>query len=52
MMDLKLEGQVAIVTGGSEGIGKELLYGGPKVAICARHEDVLHRTRRNIQDPI
>jgi NAD(P)-dependent dehydrogenase (short-subunit alcohol dehydrogenase family) len=44
-MDLKLEGKTALVTGGSEGIGKAIAFGlareGVDVAICARHQDAL-----------
>ena len=46
-MELGLRGKVAIVTGGSEGIGKatarRLAAEGARVVICARREDVLQR---------
>lgn len=47
MLDLELGGKVAIVTGGSEGIGKatarRLCAEGVAVVICARRPDVLAR---------
>jgi 3-oxoacyl-[acyl-carrier protein] reductase len=53
-MDLGIHGKAAIVTGGSHGIGREtarkLLEAGARVAICARHEEPLEQTRRELQD--
>ena len=45
MLDLELTGKIAIVTGGSEGMGRaaaeRLVREGAKVTICARRKDVL-----------
>ncbi|HWX72902.1 MAG TPA: SDR family NAD(P)-dependent oxidoreductase, partial [Xanthobacteraceae bacterium] len=44
-MDLKLQGMTALVTGGSEGIGKGIAWAlakeGVDVAICARRKEPL-----------
>ncbi len=53
-MDLGLQGKVAIVTGGSEGIGKaaamSMAQEGAKVTICARRKDILERAAEEIRN--
>jgi 3-oxoacyl-[acyl-carrier protein] reductase len=54
MFDLGLEGKIAIVTGGSDGLGlataERLAAEGAKVVICARREDHLRRAAEGISE--
>src|SRR5258706_4696444 len=53
MIDLGLTGKVAIVTGGSEGLGRatamRLAEEGAHVVICARRKDVLERAAEDVR---
>ena len=53
-MDLELKNKVAIVTGGSEGIGRATAQSlgreGARVVICARRADVLERAAHDIAE--
>ena len=53
-MRLELEGKVALITGGSEGIGRvsaaTLAGEGASVVICARRKDVLERAASEIRE--
>jgi NAD(P)-dependent dehydrogenase (short-subunit alcohol dehydrogenase family) len=53
VLELGLAGKVAIVTGGSEGLGRACVErfakSGAKVAACARRKDVLERAVDEIQ---
>lgn len=53
-MDLELRGKVAVITGGSDGIGKaaamRMAQEGAKVTICARRKELLEETAREIRE--
>ena len=53
-MDLGLTGKIAVVTGGSEGIGKAgalaMVADGAKVVICARRVEVLEAAAEDIRE--
>src|SRR5262245_17151835 len=53
MLELGLNGKVAIITGGSEGLGRaaaeKLAAEGARVAICARRKEVLDQAADEIR---
>ena len=53
MFDLEMEGKVAIITGGSDGLGrataKRMASEGANVVICARREEHLMQTAENLR---
>ena len=55
-MDLGLSNKVAVITGGSAGIGKatalNLLKEGAKVAICGRRAQLLENTKNEFNKKI
>src|SRR3954470_4265045 len=53
-MDLGLSGKVAVITGGSEGIGRAAAQSlgreGVRVVVCARRQDVLERAAAEVAE--
>jgi 3-oxoacyl-[acyl-carrier protein] reductase len=53
MLDLGLEGKIAIITGGSDGLGRaaaeRLAAEGARVAICARRKEHLEQAAEGIR---
>ncbi len=53
-MDLELGGKVALITGGTDGLGlalaKRLAAEGPSVAVCGRDEERVRAAAASIED--
>lgn len=53
-MDLGIKNKVAVVTGGSKGLGKAVAFSlaqeGAKLAICARSKEILNEVKKEIEE--